>query len=98
MNSEEEDCGDDLGVTNEVLDPRWIACACLVHPHVEVMDCTYLLIKQDSLNVVSLLRRLTHLILDCNNELESEDLECLQYIENLEKLELSYCNKLRTLS
>ena len=56
-----------------------------------------LVIKQDSLNVVSLLRRLSHLILDNNEHIVNEDLHPLKDCENLEKIELSYCSGIRNL-
>ena len=79
----------------EPLDPRWMACAALVHPHIEIMDCSFTRVKRDSLNIVSLLRRLTWLILDSNDGLVGGDLVPLATIENLEKLEVSNCPRIR---
>ena len=79
------------------LDPRWTACAALVHPHVEVLDMSCLVIRQDSLEVVSLLRRMAHLVLDRNDELTNEDLVPLKDCENLSKIEVSHCAGIRNL-
>ncbi|CAD7946291.1 unnamed protein product [Amoebophrya sp. A120] len=79
-------------------DPRWMACACLVHPAIEILDCTGVALKKDSLCLISVLRHLHTLILDKNPLLVAEDLPCLAEIEQLEKLEVSYCHNLTTLN
>eukprot|EP00392_Amoebophrya_sp_AT5.2_P010655 g10720.t1 len=71
------------------LDPRWLACACLVHPAIEILDCTGVPLKAESLTLIS-----GTLILDKNPVLESRDLTCLADIEPLEKLEVSHCGNL----
>ena len=76
------------------LDPRWTACASLVHPAIEILDCSGVALKKNSLCLISVLRHLHTLILDRNPLLESADLDCLADVEILEKLEFSHCHRL----